>query len=104
MMRDRDADEFFIADAASRRIEVDPAGAWNVDLDPGVGVAAGGTVVVVIIIGQMQISGHEASSHAAGAQRRYHQHGEITTAAAAEIEHADGRLNTLLVPRDVLEG
>src|SRR5580704_8612410 len=104
MMRDRDADEFFIADAASRRIEVDPARTGNVDLDPGMGVTAGGTIVVVIIIGQMQIPGHEASGNAAGAKRRYHQHGEVTTTAAAEIERADGRLDTLLVPRDVLEG
>src|ERR1700722_16308833 len=103
VMRDRDADEFFIADDASRRIEVDPARARNIDLDPGVGIAAGGTIVV-IIIGQMQISGHEASSDAAGAQRRYHEHGKVTTTAAAEIERADGRLDTLLVPRDVLEG
>jgi hypothetical protein len=103
-MGDRDADEFVIANAAARRIEVDPARAWNVDLDPGVGVAAGNTIVVIVIIGQMQISGHEASGNAAGAKRRYHQHGEVTTTAAAEIERADGRLDTLLVPRNVLEG
>src|SRR5580692_83726 len=103
-MGDRDADEFFIADAAARRIEVDPARAWNVDLDPGVGVAAGNMIVVIVIVGQMQISGHEASGNAAGAKRRYHQHGEITTTAAGEIERTDGRLDTLLVPRDVLEG
>src|SRR5580704_7224073 len=103
VMRDRDADELFIADAASRRIEVDPARTGNVDLDPGVGVAAGGTIVVVVI-GQMQISGHEASGDAAAAKRGYHQHGEVTTTAAAEIERADGRLDALLVPRYVLEG
>ena len=103
-MGDRDADEFFIADAAARRIEVDPARSWNVDLDPGVGIAAGNMFVVIVIIGQMQISGHEASGNAAGAKCRYHQHGEITTTAAADIERADGRLDTLLVPRDVLEG
>src|SRR5579862_455005 len=104
MMGDRDADEFFIADAASRRIEVDPARTWNVDLDPGVGVAAGGTIVVIIVIGQMQISGHEASGNAAAAKRRYHKHGEVTTTAAAEIERADRRLDALFVTRCVLEG
>src|ERR1700719_282468 len=98
-MRDRDADEFFIADATSRRIEVDPARTGNVNLDPGVGVAAGNMIVVIVIIGQMQISGHEASGNAAGAKRRYHEHGEITTTAAAEIERTDGRLDTFLVPR-----
>src|SRR5580704_8005493 len=104
VMRDRDADQFFIADTAARRIEVDPTRTGNVDLDPGVGVAAGGKIVVVIIIGQMQISGHEASGNAAGAKRRYHKHGEVAATAAAEIERADGRLGALLVPRYVLEG
>src|SRR5580704_18234623 len=52
----------------------------------------------------MQISRHEASGNAAGAKRRYHKHGQVTTTAAAEIERADGRLDTLLVARDVLEG
>src|SRR5580704_9226292 len=52
----------------------------------------------------MQISGHEAGGNAAATQCRYHQHGEIAATAAAEIERADGRLDTLLVPRRVLEG
>ena len=68
------------------------------------GVAAGGAIVVVIIIGQMQISGDETSGNAAAAKRRHHEHGEVTTTSAADIERADGRLDTLLVPRDVLEG
>src|SRR5580704_4969410 len=104
-MRDRDADEFFIADAAARRIEVDPASAWNANLDPGMGIAAGDTIVVIIIIvGQMQISGHKASGNAAAAQCRYHEHSEITTTATAEIERADRKLDTLFVTRYVLEG
>ena len=53
-MHDRNAHEVLIPDHAGRRIEVDPAGAWNVDLDPGMGVAADCTVVDVI--GKMQIS------------------------------------------------
>jgi hypothetical protein len=38
-----------------------------------VGIAAGGTIVVVIVIRQMEISGHEAGGNAARAQRRYHE-------------------------------
>jgi hypothetical protein len=41
--RDRDADEVFISDVTSRWIEVDPARTGNIDLNPGVGVAARST-------------------------------------------------------------
>src|ERR1700722_14449782 len=103
VMRDRDADEVFIAHDASRWIEVDPAWTGNIDLNPGMGFAAGGTIVVVII-GQMEISGHEPRGNSARAKRRYHKHGEVTATAASEIKRADRILDTLLVPRYVLEG
>ena len=41
----------------------------------GVGVAAGSAVVVVI--GQMHISGYEPRGNSAQAQRGYHQHCEV---------------------------
>ena len=43
-----DSHEVFIPDHSTRRIEVDPAGAGNVDLDPSMGVSAGDFLVVVI--------------------------------------------------------
>ena len=40
LAHDRDADEVPISDHAARRVEVDPSGSGNVDLDPGMRVAA----------------------------------------------------------------
>ena len=48
VMHDGNADEILISHDAARRIEVDPAGAGHVDLDPGMGVAAGDKTVAVI--------------------------------------------------------
>ena len=47
LARDRDAHKVLIPDHAARWIKVDPAGAGNVDLDPGMGVAARDTVFVI---------------------------------------------------------
>src|SRR4029077_601982 len=57
LAHDRYAHEVLIPDHAARRVEVDPAGAWNVDLHPSMCVAAGDIGVVVIV--KMQISGNE---------------------------------------------
>ena len=102
VMRDRDTDEVLISHNAARWIEVDPAGTGNVDLDPGVGIAASSAVVVVI--GQMHISGYEPRGNSAQAQRGYHQHCEVTTTAAPEIECPDRSLDSLFVPRYVFDG
>jgi hypothetical protein len=103
VMRDRDADEVLISHDASRRVEVNPARTGNVDLHPGAGVAAG-DIVVVIIVGQMHISRDEPRGNSARAKRRYHKHGEVTTTATPEIERPNRSLDSLLVPRYVLEG
>jgi hypothetical protein len=92
VMRDRDADEVLISHNAARWIEIDPARTGNVNLDPGVGVAASSAVVVVI--GQMHISGYEPRGNSAQAQRGYHQHCEVTTTAAPRshiVEQMDKR-------------
>ena len=69
LVRDRDAHEVPIPHHAARRIEVDPARAGNVDLDPCMCVAAGDKIVAVI--GKVQISGHKPRSEfqASGAPR-----------------------------------
>ena len=102
LMHDRNAHEVLIPDHAGRRIEVDPAGAGNVDLDPGMGVAADCTVVDVI--GKMQISGHKPRGDSKRAQRCNHEHREVATTPAREGEGPDRVLDSLLVPRHVLEG
>ena len=38
----RDTDQVAVADDPAGRIEIDPAGARQIDLDPGMGVAAAG--------------------------------------------------------------
>src|SRR3981081_3091030 len=53
-----DAHEILIPDRAAGRVEIDPAWAGKVDLDPRMGVASG--VTVVVIVGKVQVAGHEA--------------------------------------------
>jgi hypothetical protein len=99
---DCDANVVLISYDATGWIEVDPAWAGNVDLDPGVSVAVGN--IFVVVVGQMHVSGHEARGNSARAQCRDHQHSEVATTPAAEIKGADWILNSLLVSRYVLEG
>src|SRR6516162_998227 len=101
LVHDRDTHEVLIPDHAARRIEVDPARAGNIDLDPGMGVAARDTVVV---ISKVQISGHEPRGDSKRSQRRDHEHRKVATTAARELQGPDRVLNSLLVPRYVLEG
>jgi hypothetical protein len=55
----RDPHEAAVADDPACRIEIDPAGAGQIDLDPGVRVSATG-IAVVVVVRDMQISGHKA--------------------------------------------
>ena len=103
LMHDRDAHEILIPDHAARRIEVDPARAGNIDLDPGMGVAAG-----------------DASSSSSSARCRYpdtnraampsERSAAIMSTARSrqlplrELQRLDRVLDSLLVPRHVLEG
>ena len=47
-MHDRDAHEVLIPQNAARRIEIDPAGAGNVGLHPGMCIAADKATVIGI--------------------------------------------------------
>src|ERR1700720_4873211 len=102
LVRDCDTHEVLIPDHATRRIEVDPARAGKIDLDPGMGVATGDTVVVVI--GKMKISGHEPSGDPKRSQRRDHEHCKVATTPARELQGPDRVLDSLLMPRHMLEG
>jgi len=102
LLDDRDAHEILIPHPAARRIEVDPARAGNVDLYPGVGVAAGDKTNAVI--GKVQISGNKPRTQSKRAERRDHEHGKIPTTPAHEYEGLDWVLDTFVVPRHVLEG
>ena len=52
----------------------------------------------------MQISGNEPRGDSKRAQRRDHEHRKVATAPARELQGPDRVLDTLLVPRHVLEG
>ena len=100
----RDAHEVLVPDDASRRIEVDPPDREQ-GLDPSVGLPAGNTgVVIIIVVGKMEISGHEPRSDASVRKRRYHEHGESRQLPLAEIQSLNRVLGTFLVPSLVLEG
>src|SRR3974377_959329 len=60
---DCDANVVLISHDAAGWIEVAPAWAGDVDMDPGVSVAVGN--IFVLVIGQMHVSGHEARGNSA---------------------------------------
>ena len=103
LVHNRDAHQVLIPDHAARGIEVDPAGAGDVDLDPGMGVAPRDAVVVVVIV-KMQISGNEPRGDSKRAQRRDHERRKVATAPAGELQGPDRVLNSLLMSRHMLEG
>jgi len=102
LVRDRDAHEILIPHPAARRIEVDPTRAGNVDLDPGMSVAAGDKSIAVI--GKVQISGNKPRTESKRAERRDHEHCKIPTTPAHESEGLDWVLDSFVVSRHVLEG
>src|SRR6476660_7371290 len=102
LAHDRNAHEVLIPDHAARWIEVDPAGAWNVDLHPSMCVAAGD--IVVVVIAKMQISGNEPRGDSKRAQRRNHEHGKVATTTAPQLQGLSWTLCSLLVSRHMLEG
>src|ERR1700683_2348596 len=83
-------------------MEVDPARAGNVDLDPGMGVAAGDKSIAVI--GKVQISGNKPRTESKRAERRDHEHCKITTTTAHDSEGLDWVLDSFVVPWQVPEG
>ena len=106
VLDDGDADEVLVADNAGRRIEIDPARTGYVNLNPGVGIAAGYLILIVVIIviirvGQVHVAGNKPRGDAPPAQGRDHQRRQIATRTAAESQRAERILNSLFhgVPR-----
>ena len=58
----RDTHEAAVADNPACRIEIDSAGAGQINLGPGVRVSAAG-IAVVVVVRDMQVSGDEARGH-----------------------------------------
>ena len=49
VMYHSNTDEIPVSHSARRRIEIDPARTWNINLDPSVGVATGNWIPVFLI-------------------------------------------------------
>ncbi len=69
----RDTHEAAVADDPACRIKIDPAGAGQIDLDPGVRVSTAG-IAVVVVARDMQISGDKACGHPKRAYGLDHEH------------------------------
>src|SRR6202030_1025028 len=68
----RDTHEAAVADDPARRIEIDPAGAGQIDLDPGVRVSTAG--IAAVAVRDVQISGDKARGHPERTNRLDHEH------------------------------
>ena len=99
----RDTHEVAVADDPACRIEIDPPGARQIDLYPGVRVSAAG-IGAVVVVRDMQISGDKACGHPKRAHSLDHEHGKVATAPASNPESATRVLNPLLMPGHVDEG
>jgi hypothetical protein len=86
----RDANKVAIADNSAAWVEINPAGSGQIDLSPGMGVAAAG-----LVIGDVQISRDEARGHPEGTGGIDHQHGKVATAPASECQSLERGLNAL---------
>jgi hypothetical protein len=102
--RNGDADQILTAEQRIRGIEFNPPGAWEINLHPGMGLAAadqrpaaGDDLVVV------EVSRDEARSEAEAACSLHHQQRVIATATAARGERAHGILRTQLFAAAVRE-
>ena len=99
----RHTNEVAVTNDAIGWIEINPTGSRQIDLCPSVRVAAA-LIAFVVVIGDVQISGDKARSHAKGTHSFDHQHGKVTTAPASEFESLERDLNALLIPAYVVEG
>ena len=102
---DRNGDKADLADAASRWVEIDPAGAWQIDLCPGMGRAATSAArrLLRILEWDGEIPGSKPRGETERAGRLDHQHGEIAAAAMAEPERLHRRLDALRLAPPVEE-
>src|SRR5271166_3111473 len=82
----RDADEVLAADQAIGRVELDPSGARQIHLAPGVRRSTAEARRLVLAARHVYVAGDESSSYAEGADGLHHQHREVAAAAAAAVE------------------
>src|SRR6267143_4338993 len=101
--RHRHANEVAGAADAVGGIELDPAGARQVDLNPGVGRAAA-DIAMRAIAGSGDVSRHEARGDAEPPQRLDHEQRVVAAGAGSGLQRIERMLGALLVPLAVAEG
>src|SRR6266480_1815296 len=93
---DRNGDKADLADAAARGVEIDPAGARQIDLRPGMGrPASRATHRLLRIVRDGEIPGRKPRGETERARGLDHQHGEIAAAALADPERLHRLLDSL---------
>ena len=102
---DCDRDKTKRADASTCGIEIDPTGAWQIDLRPGMGRPASRATrrLLWLVRWNSEIPGYEPCGETKRPRRLDHQHGEITAAAVAEPERLHWQLDSLRLPSTVVE-
>src|ERR1700733_5467909 len=88
-------DQIAIADNAVGWIEIDPAGAWKIDLHPGMRSTAA-HYPRVVGAGNENVPADEASGQPQGARCLHHQHCEVPATAAACLQRFGRVLHSLL--------
>ena len=101
--RHRDADQIAGADDAVGRIELDPAGARQIDLHPGMGRAAA-DIAMRAVAGNEQIAGDEARGDAEPAQRLDHEQRIVAAGAGSGLQRVERMLGAVLVALAIGEG
>ena len=101
--RHRDADEIAGADDAVGGIELDPAGARQIDLHPGMGRAAA-DIAMGAVAGDEQIARDEARGDAEPPQRLDHEQRVVAAGAGPGLQRVERMLGAVLVPLAVGEG
>src|SRR5215470_10272822 len=93
--RNSDADQVAAADDTVGRIELDPAGARQIDLHPGMRRAA---AAMIMTARQEQIAGDETRGDAEPPERLDHQKCVIAAGAGPALQRIERMLRALLMP------
>ena len=101
--RHRDADEVAGADDAVGGIELDPAGARQIDLHPGVGRAAA-DIAMGAVARDEDVSRHETRGDAEPPQRLDHEQRVVAAGAGFGLQRVERMLGAVLMPLAVGEG
>jgi hypothetical protein len=102
---DCNGDKASFADATTRGVEIDPAGARQIDLRPGMGRPASGAARGLgrIVERDREIAGRKSRGETERTRPLDHQHGKIAAAAVSKPERLYRLLDSLGFPPSVEE-